>query len=94
MGITSFNKVGEHAGCINALLLVLCPEANADGKSVEASVPRKAVSGCVKPPQWCPPRSWFPQGWPIGFTVLSKFAFFVFAGGIPEVEVNVGFFSS
>lgn len=48
MGITFVSVVGEHAGCINDVLLVPCPEANAYGKSVEASAPRKAASGCIK----------------------------------------------
>lgn len=47
--ITSLNTVGEHAGCINALLLAPCSKA--DGRSIEASILRKAASGCVQPPQ-------------------------------------------
>lgn len=65
-------------GMLGASMLCLpvpCPGANADGRRIEGRIPKKAVSGCVKPSQCLTPRSCFPWQ-PIGFTVLSKFTFF------------------
>lgn len=81
-----------HAGCINAVLPVPCPRANADGRRIKARIPKKAVPGCIKPPQCLTRRSCFPWQ-PIGFMVLSKFTFFIFACVIPEVQINVCLFS-
>lgn len=38
-----------------SVLPVPCPRANADGRRITTRIPKKAVSGCVKPPQCLTP---------------------------------------